>query len=193
VGGKGDSEDIENRINSLRAMIQRTESMTLAEIYQNRITRLSSGIAIIKVGGSTEPEMMEKKHRIEDALEACKAAQEEGIVAGGGVALIRAASNLDVEVDNEEQGFGVKIILEAAKAPLRQMALNAGISPDLILDKVSRASDHEGWDFSKNELTNMIESGIIDPVKVTVTALLNATSVSSTLLTINHAILEEKA
>lgn len=192
VGGSGDPDNIENRINSLKAMIQRTDSLTQADSYQSRITRLSSGIAIIKVGGSTEPEMMERKHRIEDALEACKAAQKDGIVVGGGVALLRVIEDLEIELENDEQQFGAKIILEACSAPICQMALNAGESPDLILDKVKNSDSEEGWDFSKNELVNMFEAGIIDPVRVTTSALLNATSVSSTLLTINHAILEKK-
>jgi len=191
VGGGGDPDDVDNRVNSLRAMIQRTDSMSQAETYQSRITRLSSGIAIIKVGGLTEPEMIEKKHRIEDALEACKAAQKEGIVAGGGVALIRSAKDLSVEVENEEQEFGVRVVMESIKAPIRQMAVNAGVSPDLILERVTNSSDSEGWNFLTNEMVDMFEAGIIDPVKVTTTALLNAASVSSTLLTINHAILEK--
>jgi len=192
VGGQSDPEEIDLRIESLRNAIQATESMRVAEQLQERITRLSSGVAIIKVGGATEPEMVEKKHRIEDALEASRAAQQSGIVAGGGVALLRAYSKIDWEgmFENDEQEFGCKVIEDAVRAPIKQMASNAGESPDLILNEVIQADGNMGYDFSKRGLADMLEKGIIDPVKVTISALVNAASVSSTLLTINHAIVE---
>lgn len=191
VGGKSNPEDLELKIDSLKAMIQTTDSLKQAERYQERITRLSSGIAIIKVGGTTEPEMVERKHRIEDALEAAKAAQEKGIVPGGGVALLRSVQDLQVDVETEEQKYGVTLIQAAAEEPIKQMARNSGGSPDLILNTILGSENEEfGWDFSKASLTNMRDDGIIDPVKVTISALVNAASVSSILLTINHAVLE---
>ena len=194
VDGKGAPEEIEKRIEKIKTEIEQTESITECARLQERITKLASGIAIIKVGAATEIEMIEKKHRIEDALEAVRSARQEGIVAGGGVALINAAKGLDpgedIPVGNEEQRLGASIILEIAKEPLRQMAINAGESPDLILDKVLSAGEGEGWDFSKNKPVSMLKEGIIDPAKVTRCALQNAVSVASTLITTNYAIIE---
>jgi len=160
------------------------------EKIQDRITRLASGIAVIRVGAATEVEMIEKRHRIEDALEAVKAAQQEGIVPGGGVALIRASKNLNVKTDNEDQKLGVKIVLEAVKAPLQQMTINAGESPDLILAIVENQENSFGVDFISGDEINMLEQGVIDPVKVTRCALQNAASVASILITTNHAVIE---
>jgi len=135
--------------------------------------------------------MIEKKYRIEDALEAVNSAQQEGIVPGGGAVLIHIAKDLNVEVDNEDQELGVLIIKEAIFAPIRQMASNAGQSPDIVVDKVSACkSQLEGWDFTKGEIVNMLEAGIVDPAKVTRCALQNAVSVASTLITTSHAIVE---
>ena len=152
--------------------------------------RLASGVAIIRVGAATEIEMIEKKHRIEDALEAVRSAQQEGIVPGGGVALIRAVQNLKVDTTTEDQDLGVKIIRDAAYAPLRQMATNAGESADLIIDKVCGEVGNNGYDFSSKKITNLVTAGVIDPVKVTRCALQNAVSVASTLITTNHAVIE---
>ena len=134
--------------------------------------------------------MIEKKHRIEDALEAVRAAQEEGIVPGGGTALVRASENLDVDVDNDDQSLGVEIIREAIKEPLRQMAMNAGESPDIILNLVEQSNENLGYDFSNGELINMVDAGIVDPARVTRVALQNASSAASTLMTTNYAIVE---
>ena len=153
--------------------------------------RLASGVGVIRVGGATEVEMTEKKHRIEDALEAVKSAQEEGIVAGGGTALLRAAQALNLaELDNSDQAMGITIVREACKAPIRQMALNAGASPDLVLQAVSDSTDELGWDFRKGELTNLYENGVIDPVKVTRIALQNGASCAGTLITTNFGIIQ---
>ena len=175
---------------ALKIELEQTDSVYECERIQERITRLASGIGIIRVGGLTEVEMIEKKHRIEDALEAVTSAQQEGVVPGGGVALLRATRGIQVETENEDQELGVKIVLEAVKAPLRQMAENAGESPDLILSLVQTADDNLGWDFANGKLVNMVEQGVIDPAKVTRTALQNAASAASTLLTTNYAIVE---
>jgi len=190
VGGNGDNEEIEKRIETLKEQIEQTESLHDCGVIQERITRLASGVAIIHVGAPTEIEMTEKKHRIEDALEAVKSAQQEGVVMGGGIALIRVSQGLNIDVENETQQLGANIIFEAVKEPLRQMALNAGESPDLILSKVLTSDKNNGWDFTKNKLVNMLDAGIIDPVKVTRCALQNAASVASTLIMTNFAIIE---
>ena len=188
VGGKGDEGSIEKQIEALKAEIQQTDDIKACERIQERITRLASGVAVIRVGAATEVEMLEKKHRIDDALEAVRSAQEEGIVAGGGTALIRATDGLFVETTSEEQSLGAKIILEAIEEPLRQMAKNADKSPDLIVDKVRQASIEKGYNFMTDELVNMLDNGIVDPAKVTRCALQNAVSVASTLITTSHAI-----
>ena len=188
VGGKGDYNEIDKKIEALKTEIQQTESLKACERIQERITRLASGIAVIRVGAATDVEMTEKKHRIDDALEAVRSAQEEGIVTGGGTALLRATRDLVVTTPNEEQNLGVKIIFEAVEEPLRQMCLNAGESPDIIIDKIKALDADWGYDFNTGQIKNMYEAGIIDPVKVTRCALQNAASVSSTLITTNHAI-----
>jgi len=190
VGGKGDSEEVDKRIDSLKVEIEQTDGLHECERIQERITRLASGIAIIRVGAATEIEMIEKKHRIEDALEAVKAAQLEGIVPGGGTTLIRVSRAVTVEADNEWQNLGAKIILEAVREPLKQMALNAGESPDLILAEVLSAKKNEGWNFVANRVEDLYSVGIIDPAKVIRCALQNAASVASTLITTNYAIIE---
>jgi chaperonin GroEL len=164
----------------------------LCDQIQERITKLASGVAVIRVGAATEVEMIEKKHRIEDALEAVKSAQQEGVVPGGGVALVRASSNpeLNIDAENEDQSFGIDIVMEAVKAPLRQMAENCGLSPDLVLARVEAAEGNMGYNFRTDEMVDMLEAGVIDPVKVTRTALQNAASAAGTLITTSHAIIE---
>ena len=147
-------------------------------------------MAIISVGGTTEVEMIERKHRIEDALEAVRSAQDKGIVGGGGTALLRASKDVEIIVSHEDQNIGKLIIMEACKAPFKQMALNAGDSPDVLTNLVIDSDDEMGWDFRNNKLTNMVESGIIDPVKVTTTALQNAASCAGTLITTGFAIIQ---
>jgi len=192
IDGECDWEEVEKRIASLKEEITQTEDILECERIQERITRLASGVGIIKVGAATEVEMTEKKYRIEDALEAVRSAQQEGIVVGGGVALLRASHKLKVHIDNDEQALGVEIIKRSLSAPIKQMALNAGESPDLIINKVLKTKDgRHGWDFHTGKMVDMYEAGIIDPTKVTRNALENATSVSSTLLTTNYAIVEE--
>ena len=190
VGGKGDWEEIDTRIAAIKNEIQQTENLQECERLQERITRLASGVAVIRVGAATEVEMIEKKHRIDDALEAVRSAQEEGIVPGGGVALIRAITGLSVTTDNEEQGLGAKIVLRACEAPLRTMARNAGESEDIILQKVREAQGDEGYDYLNRCMVATYERGIVDPKKVTRCALENAASAAGTLLTTSHAIVK---
>ncbi len=189
VGGKGNEEEIETRIESIRALIKQEDNLKICERLQERITRLASGVAVIRVGAATEVEMIEKKHRIDDALEAVRSAQEEGVVAGGGVALLRAVKSLDIDVDNDAQSAGVRIVIEACEEPIRQMSKNAGLSPDLVVQSVKlQESAAHGFNFLNGKIVNLLEAGIIDPVKVTRCALENAVSVASTIITTSHAI-----
>jgi chaperonin GroEL len=196
LGGNGEPDKITERIEDLKIEIENTDNLQECKVLQDRIVRLASGVAIIRVGGATEVEMVEKRHRIEDALEAVKAAQKEGIVPGGGMALIQAIMSmaeeeeLNIDFENEDQRSGSQCIVDACRAPLRQMASNAGISPDVLEDRVLYAEKHEGFNFRTLEVCNMIEAGIIDPVLVTKTALQNAASAAGTLLTTGHAIIE---
>jgi len=189
VGGSCDYEAVEGRIETLKNLIKDTESLPECNRIQERVVRLASGVAIIRVGGATEVEMTEKKHRIEDALEAVNSAQQEGIVAGGGVALLRASLGIDKGTKDEQQ-VAATIVQTACYEPIRQMALNAGASPDLIVDQVLNAEHSEGWDFRESCLTTMVERGIIDPVKVTRVALQNAASCAGTLITTNYGIIQ---
>lgn len=191
VGGKGSVDEIDSRIDLLRSEMIETEDIRECEKIQERITKLASGVAVIRVGASTEVEMTEKKHRIEDALEAVKSAQEEGIVSGGGTALLRASVALEkVETENDDQRYGVQIVTEAVRAPLRQMAINCGLSPDLIFKTVESETQNIGYDFRSDTIVDMIEAGIVDPAKVTRVALQNAASAAGTLITTSHAIVE---
>jgi chaperonin GroEL len=191
VGGYGSMDDIDRQIDIIKAELQQTESIYECERLQERITRLASGIAIIRVGAATEVEMIEKKHRIEDALEAVRRAQQEGIVPGGGVALIRATERLEVATENEEQALGVKIVLKAAEEPIRQMATNAGESPDLIVSLVKSEVFDAGYDFLNRNVIMMVKNGIIDPAKVTRCAIQNAASAAGTLITTNYSIVQQ--
>ena len=193
VGGDCDIQEVEDRIEILKKEVEDVDEMDEAARIQERITRLASGVAIIHVGGLTEIEMIEKKHRIEDTLEAVRSAQLEGIVPGGGIALIRASQSINVDVENEDQDLGVKIVLDAVKEPLRQIASNAGHSADIVLNEVESCTGNKGINFASKELqvVDMYDEGVIDPVKVTRTALQNAVSVSSTLITTNYAIVQE--
>ena len=192
VGGNSDIETIESKIESLRSVMQSTESLEECEQIQRRITRLASGVAVIRVGGTTEVEMTERKHRVEDALEAVKAAQDEGIVMGGGTALLRACQKLAIstEGDNREQFNGALIVKNACYSPIKQMAINSGLSSDIIVNKVLNSDGDQGWNFKTNELSNLTNDGIIDPVKVTRTALQNAASCAGTLITTNYGIIQ---
>ena len=188
VGGKGHEEEIEKRIESVKALIAEEDNLKICERLQERITRLASGVAVIKVGAATEVEMIEKKHRIDDALEAVRSAQEEGILPGGGKALINAVYNIEVPVDNDDQGVGASIVIKAVEEPIRQMAVNCGLSPDLVINQVRGLANEHGINFMTGDTQNLVEIGIIDPAKVTRCALQNAVSVASTIITTSHAI-----
>ena len=190
-GGICDASQVDERITQLKALIETTDNLAECELYQNRITRLASGVAVIRVGGATEGEMTEKKHRIEDALEAVRSAQEEGIVPGGGVALLKASCSMCLTTDgSSDQALGGSVVQAACQAPIRQMADNAGLSGDIIVEKIFNAESNEGWDFRHDQLVDLIEHGIIDPVKVTKTALINAASCAGTLITTNYGIIQ---
>jgi len=193
VGGNQDDEAVAKCINLLKQEIETEPSLNKCEKLQERITRLASAIAIMKVGGLTEVEMIEKKHRVEDALEAVHSALEEGIVAGGSATLLRAIKDLTVDTENADQGVGVEIIKQAVKEPFRKMLYNAGLSPDIYLEKIEKHTNPEaGIDVTTGETVNMFTYGIIDPFKVVRCALENAASAASTLLLTDHAIVEEK-
>ncbi len=188
AGGAGDFAKIEEKIEDLKSELKETEDLHTCEKIQERITRLASGVAVIKVGAATEIEMTEKRHRIEDALEAVRSAQQEGIVVGGGVALIRAADNLTLDAPTDEQRAGIEIVKNAVFAPLQQMANNAGQSADLVTERVLAGTGDEGWDFYAGVMCSLFDAGVIDPVKVTRCALQNAASAAGTLLTTSHAV-----
>ena len=192
IGGNANWEKVDETIEDLKGQIKTNENIQDCERMQERITRLASGVAIIRVGAATEVEMIEKKHRIEDAMEAIKSAQEEGILPGGGVALIRAIQDLQVEVENEDQRLGVEILKKAAAEPIRQLATNAGESSDIIINRIQNESTdvNSGYNFKDGEIVNMFEAGILDPTKVTRSAISNAVSVASILITTDNAIVE---
>ena len=191
VDGSGAATDVETAIEALKVAVEQSTSLREAELIQERITRLASGIAIIRVGAATEVEMIEKKHRVEDALEAVRSAQQEGIVPGGGTTLLKLAAKASVSSDNEDQNFGVCIVKEAVKEPIRQMADNAGESPDLVVDAVLRAKENHGYNFATGQVVDLIAGGIVDPAKVVRCALQNAASAASTLLTTNYCIVKK--
>ena len=186
---------MDERIQWLEEKLEHEEDIHECEKIQERITRLSSGVAIIRVGGATQVEMIEKKHRVEDALEAVKAAQAGGIHAGGGMALVRAYKALEVPTDvlNGDERLGYDVVREAMLAPFKTLASNAGLSADVCLAEVmADEEDHNGFDFLAGEIKNLLEEGIIDPVKVTCTAVQNSVSAVSTLVTSGHAIVGVK-
>lgn len=191
AGGGGDQAAIKDRLTVLRGEIASTESLRDAERVQNRVTQLASGIAIIRVGGATEIEVEEKKHRVEDALEAVRSAQEEGVVPGGGVALIRASENLELELENSDQRLGANIVVNAAFAPIKQILANANISSDLVINNLIAQTDKGiGFNVRTGQFEDLVSTGVIDPAKVTKQALINAASAAGTLLTTNCAVLQ---
>jgi len=191
VDGAGKKADIEGRIKQIRAQIEETTSDYDREKLQERLAKLVGGVAVVRVGAATEVEMKEKKARVEDALHATRAAVEEGIVPGGGVALIRATSALEKLSVTEDERFGVNIVRRALEEPLRWIANNAGAEGSIVLDKVKNGKAAFGFDAAKEEYGDLMKAGIIDPTKVVRTALLNAASVAGLLLT-TEAMIAEK-
>ncbi len=184
IDGAGDKADIEGRIKQIRAEIEDTSSDYDREKLQERLAKLAGGVAVLKVGAATEIEMKEKKARVEDALNSTRAAVEEGVVAGGGVALIRALTAIEgLTGDNEDQNTGIAIAQRAMTAPLRQISVNAGAEGAVVLDKVAALEGNNGYNAATGEYGDMLEMGILDPAKVTRTALQAAASVAGLMIT----------
>ena len=192
IDGHGKVEEIKSRIEQIRAQIEDATSDYDKEKLQERVAKLAGGVAVIKVGAATEIEMKEKKARVEDALHATRAAVEEGVVPGGGVALVRAVSELlELKGENHDQDMGVKILLRAAEEPLRQIVANAGEDGSVVLNKVRDGKGNYGYNAATGEYGDLIEMGILDPTKVTRLALQNASSVSGLLLTTEVMVAEQ--
>src|SRR6201991_950034 len=192
IDGAGDAKGIEGRVKSIRAQIEEATSDYDKEKLQERVAKLAGGVALVKVGAATEIEMKEKKARVEDALHATRAAVEEGIVAGGGVALLRARQNLgkNLKGDNPDQDAGIKIVLRALEEPIRQIAANAGDEPSVVVNKVLEAKGNVGYNAATGEYGDLVEMGVLDPTKVTRYALQNAASVAALILTTDAMVAE---
>ena len=183
VEGGGKSKDIQGRIALIRRQIEETTSDYDGEKLQERLAKLAGGVAVVNVGAATETEMKEKKARVEDALHATRAAVEEGIVAGGGVALLRAQKALDAIKADGDEGIGVDIIRKACESPLRQICNNAGLEGAIVVREVKDGKGNHGYNAANDTYVDMVKHGIIDPTKVTRTALQNAASIAALLLT----------
>ncbi|SOZ37176.1 chaperonin GroEL [Cupriavidus neocaledonicus] len=191
IDGAGDAAGIEGRVKQIRAQIEEATSDYDREKLQERVAKLAGGVAVIKVGAATEVEMKEKKARVEDALHATRAAVEEGIVPGGGVALLRARAAISgLQGDNADQNAGIKIVLRAMEEPLRQIVLNAGEEASVVVAKVIEGKGNYGYNAASGEYGDLVEMGVLDPTKVTRTALQNAASVASLMLTTDCAVAE---
>jgi chaperonin GroEL len=189
IDGAGDAKAIKARVASIRVQAEEATSEYDKEKLQERVAKLAGGVAVLRVGGATEVEMKEKKDRIDDALHATKAAVQDGIVAGGGVALIRAKNAIrDLKGDNLDQQAGINIVLRAMEEPLRCIVNNAGESADVILNQVNSSKGNNGYNAATGEFVDLVAAGVIDPTKVTKTALVNAASVAGLLLTTDCAI-----
>ena len=194
IDGAGSEEQIKGRVNQIRAQIDEATSDYDKEKLQERLAKLAGGVAVIKVGAATEVEMKEKKARVEDALHSTRAAVEEGVVAGGGTALIRALNAIkDLEGSNHDQTVGVNILRRAMEEPLRQIVSNAGDEPSVVLNEVSKAEGNFGYNAATGEYGDMIEMGILDPAKVTRSALQNAASVAGLMITTEVMVADEPA
>jgi chaperonin GroEL len=196
VDGAGDAEAIKGRINQIKAEIENTDSDFDREKLQERLAKLSGGVAVVKVGAATETEMKEKKHRVEDALQATRAALEEGIVPGGGVALLQAASAVTIS-DNgasldgsDDERTGARIVLRALEEPLRQIAANAGLEGSVVVNDVRKAKKGQGLNAATNEIVDLVAAGVIDPAMVTRSALQNAASIAKNILTTEAIVAE---
>jgi len=196
VDGAGDPEAIKGRINQIKAEIENTDSDFDREKLQERLAKLSGGVAVVKVGAATETEMKEKKHRVEDALQATRAALEEGIVPGGGVALLQASSAVSISENgasgdgSDDERTGARIVLRALEEPLRQLAENAGLEGSVVVNDVRKAKKGQGLNASTNEIVDLVAEGIIDPAMVTRSALQNAASIAKNILTTEAIVAE---
>ena len=191
VDGAGDAGAIKGRINQIKAEVENTDSDFDREKLQERLAKLSGGVAVVKVGAATETEMKEKKHRVEDALQATRAALEEGIVPGGGVALLQASSAVGVDdVKDDDERTGARIVLRALEEPLRQLAENAGLEGSVVVNDVRKAKKGQGLNASTNEIVDLVAEGIIDPAMVTRSALQNAASIAKNILTTEAIVAE---
>jgi chaperonin GroEL len=196
VDGAGDAEAIKGRINQIKAEVENTDSDFDREKLQERLAKLSGGVAVVKVGAATETEMKEKKHRVEDALQATRAALEEGIVPGGGVALLQASAAISVDGDgastdgSDDERTGARIVLRALEEPLRQIAENAGLEGSVVVNDVRKAKTGEGLNAATNEIVDLVAAGVIDPAMVTRSALQNAASIAKNILTTEAIVAE---
>jgi chaperonin GroEL len=196
VDGAGDATAIKGRINQIKAEIENTDSDFDREKLQERLAKLSGGVAVVKVGAATETEMKEKKHRVEDALQATRAALEEGIVPGGGVALLEATSAVTVDANgasvdgSDDERTGARIVLRALEEPLRQLAENAGLEGSVVVNDVRKAKKGQGLNASTNEIVDLVAAGVIDPAMVTRSALQNAASIAKNILTTEAIVAE---
>jgi chaperonin GroEL len=193
VGGKGKKADITSRVNQIKAQIENTTSDYDKEKLQERLAKLSGGVAVLYVGAATETEMKEKKDRVDDALHATRAAVEEGIVPGGGVAYIRAIASLEkLKGLNEDENTGIAIVKRAIEEPLRQICTNCGIEGSIVVQKVKEGKDDFGFNARTEKYENLLKAGVIDPTKVSRIALENAASVAAMLLTTDCVLAERK-
>jgi chaperonin GroEL len=196
VDGAGDATAIKGRINQIKAEVENTDSDFDREKLQERLAKLSGGVAVVKVGAATETEMKEKKHRVEDALQATRAALEEGIVPGGGVALLQASSSVTLDSDNasvdgsDDQRTGARIVLRSLEEPLRQLAENAGLEGSVVVNDVRKAKKGFGLNAATNEIVDLVAAGVIDPAMVTRSALQNAASIAKNILTTEAIVAE---
>ena len=191
IDGAGDKTAIDLRVGTLRLQAEQATSDYDKDKIQERLAKLSGGVALLRIGAATEAEMKEKKDRIDDALHATKAAVEEGIVAGGGVALLRVKQAIkDLKGANHDQDAGISIVLRAVEEPLRQIVINAGCSADVVINEIINGDANYGYNAANETYGDMIEMGIIDPTKVTKTALINAASIAGLLLTTDCSITE---
>src|SRR5437868_4108473 len=190
VDGAGEGDAIKGRINQIKAESETTDSDFDREKLQERLAKLSGGVAVVKVGAATETEMKEKKHRVEDALQATRAALEEGIVPGGGVALLQAAEAIKVDSFDDDEQTGAKIVLRALEEPLRQIAENAGLEGSVVVNDVRKAKSGHGLNAATGEIEDLVAEGVIDAAMVTRSALQNAESIAKNILTTEAIVAE---
>jgi chaperonin GroEL len=190
VDGSGDADAIKGRISQIKTEVENTDSDFDREKLQERLAKLSGGVAVVKVGAATETEMKEKKHRVEDALQATRAALEEGIVPGGGVALLQASSSIDLDQFDDDEKTGAKIVLRALEEPLRQIANNSGLEGSVVVNDVRKAEQGQGLNAATNEMVDLVAAGVIDPAMVTRSALQNAASIAKNILTTEAIVAE---